>query len=207
MVAVARRGGGGVGLRGGTAVGSAAFLRLSASRGASPRTSGPGPSRARGRVAVALDRRVQVFMLAILTLCLPSVSKAVFQSLLGSFVHPFMHRRACMCTLGRSFPTPPHRNPCSRRFPGPTPPHRNPCSRSLLGSLGGLAGLNFKSSDHVNLRETRAPLALEHFCGFQPAVGLRRGRRPASARRGGGGVGLRGGSAVGSAAFLRLSAR
>ena len=109
-------------------------------RSARPRADCARP-RARGRVAVALDRRVQVFMLAILTLCLPSVSKAVFQSLLGSFVHPFMHRRACMCTLGRSFPTPPHRNPCSRRFPGPTPPHRNPCSRSLLGSPGGLAGL------------------------------------------------------------------
>ena len=56
-----------------------------------------------GRVGISFDRLAQLFLLSFQALCCRALSKGVLQSLLGSYVHPFMHRRACMCTLGQIF--------------------------------------------------------------------------------------------------------
>ena len=43
----------------------------------------------KGRVGAPLERRAQLFMLTLLVLVAPGVTKALMQSILGSFVQPF----------------------------------------------------------------------------------------------------------------------
>ena len=56
-----------------------------------------------GKCGAPVERRVQLFMLTCLTLALGRVSKALMSSLLGSYVHPFCHRRELMSIFGTSF--------------------------------------------------------------------------------------------------------
>ena len=52
-----------------------------------------------GRVAVAADKRRQSFRLTLALLLSGRATKSVLQSLVGTLVHPLMHRRQLMCSL------------------------------------------------------------------------------------------------------------
>ena len=56
-----------------------------------------------GKVGAPRSRRLQLFMLTLLVLTAPGVTKALMQSLLGSYIHPFSHRKECMSVFGKAF--------------------------------------------------------------------------------------------------------
>ena len=56
-----------------------------------------------GTVGVASFKRVQTFMLGVLSLCQGSLTKRSWQSLLGLCVYPLMLKKECMCLLGRTY--------------------------------------------------------------------------------------------------------
>jgi hypothetical protein len=56
-----------------------------------------------GRCGTPEEKRRQLFFLTCLTISSNRVTKKLMQSLMGSFIHPFMHRRECMCIFGRAF--------------------------------------------------------------------------------------------------------
>jgi hypothetical protein len=58
---------------------------------------------AAGRVGAPLERRLQLFSLGILAASQRKITRGAMQSLLGSFIHPFGHRRELMCIFGRAF--------------------------------------------------------------------------------------------------------
>ena len=57
----------------------------------------------KGTAAAPLDRRIQLFYLTLLVLSGPGITLKMFQSLLGSYVHPFSHRKELMCVFSRSY--------------------------------------------------------------------------------------------------------
>jgi hypothetical protein len=56
-----------------------------------------------GRCGAPLARRAQLFVLRNLALACPTTSKELVRSLLGSYVHPFSHRKECMTIFGRAY--------------------------------------------------------------------------------------------------------
>ena len=54
-------------------------------------------------VGAPVERRLQLLALTLAALSLPVLTKEVLQSLLGSLIHPFMHRKCCMSVFGRVY--------------------------------------------------------------------------------------------------------
>ena len=64
---------------------------------------GTGCCSGSGMVGAPVERRLQLLTLTLTALSLPVLTKAVLQSLLGSLIHPFMHRKCCMSVFGRVY--------------------------------------------------------------------------------------------------------
>ena len=60
-------------------------------------------SSTRGACGAPAERRLQLLLLTLLALSVPTCTKEALQSLLGSLIHPFMHHKSSMCLLGRAF--------------------------------------------------------------------------------------------------------
>ena len=56
-----------------------------------------------GSVAAPVDRRKQILLLTFQVLGLRFVTGDIMASLLGAYVHPFMHRKCCMAVFGRAY--------------------------------------------------------------------------------------------------------
>ena len=56
-----------------------------------------------GRAGAPLGRRLQLFLLTMLVLSSPRISQELVRSLLGSYVHPFSHRKECMSIFSRAY--------------------------------------------------------------------------------------------------------
>ena len=60
-------------------------------------------SSTRGTCGAPAERRIQLLLLTLLALSVPTCTKEALQSLLGSLIRPFMHHKGSMCLLGRAF--------------------------------------------------------------------------------------------------------
>ena len=60
-------------------------------------------SSTRGTYGAPAERRLQLLLLGLLALSVPTCAKETLQSLLGSLIHPFMRHKSSMCLLGRAF--------------------------------------------------------------------------------------------------------
>ena len=52
-----------------------------------------------GLVSAPRERRRQLMLLSALLLAQPVITKRLLRAGVGGFVHPFMHRKCCMCSL------------------------------------------------------------------------------------------------------------